>query len=261
MIPTEPIGSIPRPAKLMAAVNALGDGTDPRLDPLYDEAVRETIQQLEATGSPVITDGEQRKYHNFWTYPWACEHRAGWVADLGSDLRWPEASRNCMAETLRPKVAGSAGEVNSPCACRSGRWVFQVMHSRIAAPVNGHPSISRRVLIADDNHDSAESLAMLLRIEGHEVVVAHDGPEALAAVAQFNPEFALLDIGMPRLNGYEVAQRIREAEPASPVMLIAVTGWGQHSDKARARFSGFDHHFTKPVEPERLMELLRAPTE
>jgi 5-methyltetrahydropteroyltriglutamate--homocysteine methyltransferase len=68
MIPTEPIGSIPRPAKLIEAVNALGDGTDPRLDPLYDEAVRETIQQFESTGSPVITDGEQRKYHNFWTY-------------------------------------------------------------------------------------------------------------------------------------------------------------------------------------------------
>jgi len=68
MIPTEPIGSIPRPVKLMEAVSALGDGTDPRLDPLYDEAVRETIQQFEATGSPVITDGEQRKYHNFWTY-------------------------------------------------------------------------------------------------------------------------------------------------------------------------------------------------
>jgi len=68
MIPTEPIGSIPRPAKLIEAVSALGDGTDPRLDPLYDEAVRDTIQQLEATGSPVITDGEQRKYHNFWTY-------------------------------------------------------------------------------------------------------------------------------------------------------------------------------------------------
>jgi 5-methyltetrahydropteroyltriglutamate--homocysteine methyltransferase len=68
MIPTEPIGSIPRPTKLIEAVSALGDGTDPRLDPLYDEAVRETIEQLEATGSPVITDGEQRKYHNFWTY-------------------------------------------------------------------------------------------------------------------------------------------------------------------------------------------------
>jgi 5-methyltetrahydropteroyltriglutamate--homocysteine methyltransferase len=68
MIPTEPIGSIPRPEKLIAAVAAMGDGTDPRLDGLYDEAVRETILQFEATGSPVITDGEQRKYHNFWTY-------------------------------------------------------------------------------------------------------------------------------------------------------------------------------------------------
>jgi PAS domain S-box-containing protein len=119
--------------------------------------------------------------------------------------------------------------------------------------------VSRRVLIADDNQDSAESLAMLLRMEGHEVLVVHDGPEALAAVAAFEPELALLDIGMPGLNGYEVAKKIREAAPTSPIMLIAVTGWGQHSDKARARASGFDHHFTKPVEPERIMELLRRP--
>jgi 5-methyltetrahydropteroyltriglutamate--homocysteine methyltransferase len=68
MIPTEPIGSIPRPAKLIEAVQALGDGTDPKLDPLYDEATRDTIELFESTGSPVITDGEQRKYHNFWTY-------------------------------------------------------------------------------------------------------------------------------------------------------------------------------------------------
>jgi 5-methyltetrahydropteroyltriglutamate--homocysteine methyltransferase len=68
MIPTEPIGSIPRPIKLVEAVNDLGDGTDARLDVLYDEAIRGTIQQFEATGSPVITDGEQRKYQNFWTY-------------------------------------------------------------------------------------------------------------------------------------------------------------------------------------------------
>jgi methionine synthase II (cobalamin-independent) len=68
MIPTEPIGSIPRPVKLIEAVKALGDGTDPKLDPLYEDAVRDTIEQFESTGSPVITDGEQRKYHNFWTY-------------------------------------------------------------------------------------------------------------------------------------------------------------------------------------------------
>ena len=67
-IPTEPIGSIPRPPQLIAAVAASGDGADPQLEPLYDEAIRDTIARFEATGSPVVTDGEQRKYHNFWTY-------------------------------------------------------------------------------------------------------------------------------------------------------------------------------------------------
>jgi CheY-like chemotaxis protein len=100
---------------------------------------------------------------------------------------------------------------------------------------------------------------MLLRMERHEVVVAHDGPDALAAVASFDPDSILLDIGMPELNGYEAAAKIREANPASPVKLVAVTGWGQHSDKARALACGFDHHFTKPVEPERLLEMLREP--
>src|SRR5580698_5246787 len=70
-IPTEPIGSIPRPTKLIAAIEKAGDSADPSLDPLYDEAIRDTIEQFEATGSPIITDGEQRKYHNFWTY---CVH-------------------------------------------------------------------------------------------------------------------------------------------------------------------------------------------
>jgi len=77
--------------------------------------------------------------------------------------------------------------------------------------------VTRRVLIADDNHDSADSLAMLLRMEGHDVRVAHDDPQALAAVASFKPEVALLDIGMPGLNGYEVAQKIREADVEATV--------------------------------------------
>ena len=165
------------------------------------------------------------------------------------------------------ELHGGRIEVSSPGLGRGSVFSVRLPIGTLAAPSeagSGVPpdqgaSTSRRVLIADDNHDSAESLAMLLRMEGHEVMVVHDGPGALAAVGSFAPEIALLDIGMPGLNGYEVAQKIREALPASPLRLVALTGWGQHSDKARARASGFDHHFTKPVEPERLMELLRDP--
>jgi signal transduction histidine kinase len=118
------------------------------------------------------------------------------------------------------------------------------------------PTRQRRVLVADDNLDAGESLAMLLRLDGHEVQVASNGPEALALFDRMNPEIAILDIGMPGLTGYEVAQRIRAQKLARPVTLIAVTGWGQEADKARAAESGFDHHFTKPIEPESLSALI-----
>jgi CheY-like chemotaxis protein len=114
----------------------------------------------------------------------------------------------------------------------------------------------RRVLVADDNIDAGESLAMLLRLDGHDVQIAHDGIEALALFERMKPEIAVLDIGMPGLSGYEVAKRIRELEPARDTTLIAVTGWGQEADKARAAAAGFDHHFTKPVEPAALSALI-----
>jgi PAS domain S-box-containing protein len=116
----------------------------------------------------------------------------------------------------------------------------------------------RRVLIADDNRDAAESLAVLLRMDGHEVTIAYDGPQALAMLTHQRPQVALLDIGMPGLNGYEVARRVRQGPQGSLVTLIAVTGWGQDRDKALARQAGFDHHFTKPVDPGRLSRLLRS---
>jgi CheY-like chemotaxis protein len=113
----------------------------------------------------------------------------------------------------------------------------------------------RRILVADDNLDAGESLAMLLRLDGHEVELATNGTDALHLFERTRPEVAILDIGMPGLNGYEVAQRIR-GNGHKNVLLIAVTGWGQDSDKARAAESGFDHHFTKPVEPAALSALL-----
>jgi PAS domain S-box-containing protein len=122
----------------------------------------------------------------------------------------------------------------------------------------GAATIPRRVLIADDNRDAAESLAMLLRIQGHDVAVVHDGREALIAFDRFQPEVALLDIGMPEVNGYEVARIVRQGTLGRAVTLIAVTGWGQDGDKAEALAAGFNHHFTKPIEPDQLSALIRA---
>jgi CheY-like chemotaxis protein len=119
------------------------------------------------------------------------------------------------------------------------------------------PERQRRVLVADDNRDAGETMAMLLRLDGHEVHVATDGLEAVEMFARVNPEVVILDIGMPGLSGHEVARRIREHSGGRDVTLIAVTGWGQKSDKDRAAASGFDHHFTKPVEPTVLSALLQ----
>jgi len=119
-------------------------------------------------------------------------------------------------------------------------------------------AVSRhRILIADDNRDSAETLAALLRMEGHEVTSVHDGPVALSAFSEIKPDVALLDIGMPGLTGYEVARKIRQTPFGASLTLIAITGWGQDIDKERAYAAGFDHHLTKPVDPRRLAELLR----
>ncbi len=114
----------------------------------------------------------------------------------------------------------------------------------------------RRILVADDNVDSAESLAMMLEFMGNEVRTAHDGVEAVAAAAAFRPEVVLLDIGMPRMNGYEACRQIREQPWGRGIAIAALTGWGQDDDKRRSREAGFDHHLVKPVEPAALETLL-----
>jgi PAS domain S-box-containing protein len=113
-----------------------------------------------------------------------------------------------------------------------------------------------RVLIADDNRDSAESLGMLLEMSGHEVQLAHDGSQALGLAAEKRPDVALLDIGMPGMDGYEVAMNIRKAAWGSDMTLIAITGWGQEDNKRLARNAGFDHHLTKPMDSAVLESIL-----
>lgn len=118
------------------------------------------------------------------------------------------------------------------------------------------PTSKSRILVVDDNPDTTTMLATILERTGHDVRVAHDGLEAVHAAAAFRPDVVLLDIGLPKLNGYEVAQRIRQQRGAQNVALIAVTGWGQQEDRRRAMEAGFDHHLTKPVELAALMRLL-----
>jgi CheY-like chemotaxis protein len=108
----------------------------------------------------------------------------------------------------------------------------------------------------DDLKDSADSLAMMLKTKGHDVRTAYDGLEAVEAAREFRPEIVLLDIGMPRLDGYEAARRIREQCDYGRLVLIAITGWGHDENRARTRDAGFDHHLVKPVEPATLTRLL-----
>jgi PAS domain S-box-containing protein len=129
-----------------------------------------------------------------------------------------------------------------------------VSHAFGSQAMNGHAA-SRRVLVVDDNRDAAEMMALLLGMLGHEVRLAHDGLEAVEVTAVFKPHVVLLDIGLPKLNGYEAAQRIR-AQPAPQPVLVALTGWGQEEDRRKAVDAGFDVHFIKPVDHDVLAKLI-----
>jgi PAS domain S-box-containing protein len=115
---------------------------------------------------------------------------------------------------------------------------------------------TRRILVVDDNRDAAYSTAMVLRLMGHDTQTAHDGLEAVKAAATFRPDVMLLDIGLPRINGYEAARRIRQEPWGKSMALIALTGWGQEEDRQRALEAGCDYHLTKPVEAATLEKLL-----
>jgi PAS domain S-box-containing protein len=116
--------------------------------------------------------------------------------------------------------------------------------------------MARRVLVVDDNRDAAESLALLLKLSGHDAYIAHDGLEAVAKAIQLSPDLILLDIGLPKINGYEAARRIREQARGKSPVLVALTGWGQDADRQRSRDAGFDAHIVKPIDAQVLANLL-----
>jgi CheY-like chemotaxis protein len=118
------------------------------------------------------------------------------------------------------------------------------------------PGQALRVLVADDNVDAAESLSILLQLAGHEVRVAYDGEQAVHVAGAFRPDLAFLDIGMPRMDGYQAARALRALPGMGKLRLVALTGWGAAQDRERSRAAGFDYHLLKPAFPEQVQAIL-----
>lgn len=118
------------------------------------------------------------------------------------------------------------------------------------------PKARLKILVVDDNPDAALSMAMMLSMMGHDTRTAHDGEAAVTTAEEFRPQVVLLDIGLPKLNGYEVAQRIRQQEWGTAMFLVAITGWGQDEDRRRSEDVGMNLHMVKPVEPDALDRVL-----
>jgi CheY-like chemotaxis protein len=145
--------------------------------------------------------------------------------------------------------------------------VFTVRLPRLAAPAPVRPAeirptaprARRRVLLAEDNDDAREMLRVMLELLGHEVFQSADGSSGVDLTATVVPDVALIDVGLPGLDGYEVARRIRSGPVGASVLLVALTGYGQTEDRQRALDAGFDAHVTKPVSPEQLSEILASP--
>ena len=136
-----------------------------------------------------------------------------------------------QADSARPAARGAKGAVSHP---------------------------ARRILVVDDNHDAAESLAVMLRVMGNEVIVSHEGSAAITAAAEFLPEMVMLDIAMPGLNGHETARRMRMLPSSDRMVLVAITGYGQEHDRSLSFAAGFDHHLVKPVNAADLESILEA---
>ena len=148
---------------------------------------------------------------------------------------------------------GSQFIVRLPVAEASAERPAALPSPAADAATGGH-----RVLLVDDNEDFANSLAVILRALGNEVRVVHDGEAALGLVQHWQPEVGFLDIGLPRLNGYDLARALRARAATARMTLVAITGWGQENDRQRAFAAGFDHHLVKPAEPARVIEILAS---
>jgi two-component system CheB/CheR fusion protein len=189
-------------------------------------------------------------------------------ADRSLDRSWGGLGLGLALVRGLVQLHGGEVSVASDGLGHGAAFTFWVPLERQIAPRLGpHPVTSastlrgRRVLIIEDNRDTADTLRTLLELAGHEVAVAYAGPAGVETARQVQPEVILSDLGLPGMDGYAVARALREDPATAAVQLIAVTGYGQDEDQRRARAAGFDHHLVKPVDPQELLRAVQAPRE
>ncbi len=198
------------------------------------------------------------------------QRRNEFLAMLGHELRNPLAAIRSSLAVIRHAECDSdtttaAEQVVDRQVAQLGRLVDDLLdadpitpHATLLSQVPGRQSAltPRRILIVDDNTDAADMLKTLLQFSGHEVHAVHDGEAAVDASASLAPDVILLDIGLPKLNGYEAARRIRAQQGDHPPVIVALTGWGQDADRRRSADAGFDAHWVKPVDDQKLERFL-----
>ena len=278
-MPDEPIGLFVDPARLAQALtNILSNAvkyTDPNGDVTVTVHNTDAAVRIEVSDTGIGIPPEQLD-HVFEMFTRVYDHSSRMPAGLGIGLalarRLVEMHGGTMTAHSAGAGQGSTFRVTLPRVVSADAHHDQLLkvsadRSNASAEIPAVPLpmsaprfvprvAGRRVLVVDDNIDAADSLALLLEREGHQVSVAYDGEHAVRVYAEQHPEAVVLDIGLPLLDGYEAARAMRLAQGDHPLLLIALTGWGQGEDRRRSQDAGFDHHLVKPISPRTIHALL-----
>jgi PAS domain S-box-containing protein len=224
-----------------------------RIRVILDRKGTEAVIRVQDTGVGIAPEQLSRIFEMFAQVDASLERARGGLGIGLTLVRYLVEAHGGMVEAHSAGVGqGSELIVRLPVVPRPGPSV-----SPDPVGTKDAGMLRRRILVVDDNRDATETLAKVLELGGHEVHTAHDGLEAVDVAAKLQPDAVLLDIGLPKLNGYDAARRIREQPGGKDVFLVALTGWGQPEDRRRAQDAGFDAHLVKPVDHAHLAKLLR----
>lgn len=213
----------------------------------------EVVVRITDTGIGIPREKLSRVFELFTQLDDSLEKSAG---GLGIGLSLVKRLVEKHGGTVAVDSAGPGQGSEFVCRLPAPPHVAEVPAGEVAAPVTS--ASPRKILVADDNRDIAESLALLLKVEGHETRCVHNGRQAVEEAARFQPHVVILDIGMPGLNGLDACRAIRSAAGGQAMLIVALTGWGQNDDRQKTRDAGFDAHLVKPVDADELYRLLET---